>query len=110
MPAYKTIDKKTGRALSWYAAFWYSDYTGRKRKKLKRGFSTRTAALEWERAFLEYQAATPDMSMETLCALYIEDMSARLKPTTIDRRKKSFSAMLFPSLVIRPSTPSRPRT
>ena len=36
MPAYK--DKAKG---TWYASFYYEDWTGKKVKKLKRGFSTK---------------------------------------------------------------------
>ena len=46
MPAYKDKEKGT-----WYASFYYEDWTGKKVKKLKRGFSTKRDALEWERTF-----------------------------------------------------------
>ena len=36
MPAFK--DKKRN---SWYAAFYYTDWTGKRLKKLKRGFATK---------------------------------------------------------------------
>lgn len=44
MPAYK--DKAKG---TWYASFYYEDWTGKKVKKMKRGFPTKREALEWER-------------------------------------------------------------
>ena len=47
MPAYK--DEKQG---TYYVSFYYTDYTGTKRKKLKRGFERKRDALEWERKFL----------------------------------------------------------
>ena len=43
MPAYK--DKAKG---TWYASFYYEDWTGKKVKKMKRGFPTKREALEWE--------------------------------------------------------------
>ena len=46
MPAYKDKEKGT-----WYASFYYEDWTGKKVKKLKRGFSIKRDALEWERTF-----------------------------------------------------------
>ena len=46
MPAYK--DKAKG---TWYASFYYEDWTGKKVKKMKRGFPTKREALEWERTF-----------------------------------------------------------
>ena len=47
MPAYK--DKKTGK---WYASFYYANWKGVREKKMKRGFETKKAALDWEREFL----------------------------------------------------------
>ena len=44
MPAYK--DKKTGK---WYASFYYANWKGVREKKMKRGFETKKAALDWER-------------------------------------------------------------
>ena len=44
MPAYKDPVKET-----WYASFYYEDWKGIKKKKMKRGFPTKKAALAWER-------------------------------------------------------------
>ena len=46
MPAYK--DKAKG---TWYASFYFENWTGKKEKKMKRGFKTKREALEWERTF-----------------------------------------------------------
>lgn len=96
MPAYKTIDKATGRIKSWYCSFKYRDYTGKNKRKVKRGFQTRAAALEWERAFLERLAASPDMTMRNLCRLYLDDMAARLKPSTILGKKSIIDNHVLP--------------
>ena len=56
MPAYK--DKAKG---TWYASFYYEDWTGKKVKKMKRGFPTKREALEWERTFLQQQTADLEM-------------------------------------------------
>lgn len=45
MPAYKN---DAGR---WYCAFYYKDWTGKRRKKKKESFGTKREALEWERDF-----------------------------------------------------------
>ena len=52
MPAYKDKEKGT-----WYASFTMRTGRERKSKKLKRGFSTKRDALEWERTFLQQQTA-----------------------------------------------------
>lgn len=97
MPAYKTIDKVTGRVKSWYCSFKYRDYTGQNKRKVKRGFQTRAAALEWERNFLERLAASPDMTMRNLCRLYLDDMAARLKPTSIRTKKSVIENQILPT-------------
>lgn len=52
MPAYK--DQKKG---TWYASFYYEDWKGVRKKKMKRGFETKKEAQQWERQFLLQQAA-----------------------------------------------------
>ncbi len=75
MPAYKKISPATGRA-SWYASFYYTDWTGKRKQKKKEGFDTRKAALEFERGFLERQAAAPSMTFSALRDLYLADYKA----------------------------------
>lgn len=47
MAAYK--DEARG---TWYVSFHYNDWTGKNKRKLKRGFRTRKEALEYEQKFL----------------------------------------------------------
>ena len=60
MAAFK--DKKNG---TWYVQFRYTDWTGERQQKLKRGFATKREAQEWEREFLQTKRADPDMSFES---------------------------------------------
>ena len=46
MPSYK--DAKTG---TWYCQFYYKDWTGKRKHKVKRGFTRKKDADEWERKF-----------------------------------------------------------
>lgn len=66
MPAYKDAQKGT-----WYAAFYYQDWKGIKKKKLKRGFPTKKEALAWERTFLLQQAADLTMTFEAFVEIYL---------------------------------------
>ena len=77
MPAYK--DQKKG---TWYVSFYYQDWTGKRQKKLKRGFPTKREALEWERGFLQQKAADLSMTFEQFVALYIADMKGRIRENT----------------------------
>lgn len=78
MPAYK--DEKTG---AWYCKFYYTDWTGTRRQKMKRGFKLQREAKDWERSFLEKQSGSPDMTFQALYDLYLEDIRSRLKESTI---------------------------
>ena len=51
MPAYKNKDSG-----SWYVVTQYTDWTGERKQKCKRGFSTRREALEWEQKFQQQNA------------------------------------------------------
>ena len=74
MPAYK--DKKTGK---WYASFYCTSWNGAREKKMKRGFETKKAAIEWEREFLRQSKADLDMKFESFVEIYVSDLKQRLK-------------------------------
>lgn len=59
------------------------DYTGKVIHKKKRGFATKKEALEWERDFLNKATADMGMLFQDFVELYFEDMSHRLKESTI---------------------------
>lgn len=57
MAVYK--DKKRG---TWYVSLYYTDWTGKQQRKLKRGFSTKKEAQDWERHFSLEKASSLDMT------------------------------------------------
>lgn len=91
MPSY--YDEKT---KSWYVKLYYTDYTGTRKQKMKRGFKLQREAKEWERQFLERQQGTPDITFQVLYDLYIEDMSHRLRQNSIDGKKNVFKNRILP--------------
>ena len=95
MPAYKKISPSTGRT-SWYSSFYYTDWTGKKKQKKKEGFETRKAALEYERGFLERQAATPDISFSAMCDLFLADYKARRRVTSYTAKRYNIRKHLLP--------------
>lgn len=97
MPVYK--DEKTD---TWYCKFYYEDYTGAKKQKLKRGFKLQREAKDWERSFLEKMQGTPDMTFKALYDLYIEDMSHRLRITSIEGKKNVFKNHILPYFQSKP--------
>ena len=80
MPVYKKKGK-AGKA-SWYAIFYYTDWTGVRKQKKKEGFASQKEAKAFERNFLERVAGTPEMSFGALVDLYLEDLGKNAKETT----------------------------
>lgn len=91
MPAY--YDEKT---KTWYCKFYYQDWTGTRKQKLKRGFKLQREAKTWERDFLDKQSGNPDMTFEALVNLYMEDMTTRLKESTMVNKKSVIENLLLP--------------
>lgn len=81
MPSYK--DEKTG---TWYCKFYYTDWTGQKKQKLKRGFKLQREAKDWERKFLEQYARDPDISFESLYQKYRSYITPRIRESTAATR------------------------
>ena len=82
MPAYK--DKKTG------------NWKGVREKKMKRGFETKKAALEWEREFLRQSTANLDMRFETFVELYVSDLKQRLRENTFITKENIIYKKILP--------------
>ena len=91
MPAYKDKNSNT-----WYASFYYTDWTGARKRHLKRGFKRQKDALEHEREFLVKQQGTPDMLFSSLYELYKKDGTARVRPTTSISREPLFKKHILP--------------
>ena len=91
MPAYK--DKAKG---TWYASFYFENWTGKKEMKMKRGFKTKREALEWERTFLQQQTADLDMTFESFVALYAADVKGRIKENTWGTKEHILYKKLVP--------------
>ena len=85
MAAYK--DEARG---TWYVSFHCNDWTGKNKRKLKRGFRTRKEALEYEQKFLLQQATNLDMRFEDFYKLYEEDLKPKLKLTRGVQRMSFF--------------------
>ncbi|OPJ60469.1 tyrosine-type recombinase/integrase [Clostridium chromiireducens] len=77
MPIYK--DEKRG---TWYCSFYYTDWTGKRKKKKKEGFKKQSEAKEFERDFLTKQRNNCDMSFEKLTELYLEHAKTNVRTTT----------------------------
>jgi integrase len=91
MGVYK--DEKNG---TWFVKCYYTDYTGTRKQKMKRGFSRQKDAKEWERQFLEQQQGSPDMSFSAMCELFLEDKKAHAKLSSYKSEKGRLEAWVIP--------------
>lgn len=91
MPAY--LDKERG---TYYCKFYYTDWTGKTRQKLKRGFTRKKDAKDWERTFLDKHQGTADMTFESLVELYLEHTTPRIKEDSLATKKGLIDQQLLP--------------
>ena len=86
-------DPNTGK---WYVQFRYTDWTGATKKTTKRGFATKREAEEWLRNFLAVKSADIDMKFSGLVDLYFEDLSNRLRSTTLQNKHYIIDNKIIP--------------
>lgn len=91
MPAYK--DEAHG---TFYASFYYTDFTGTKRKKMKRGFKLKRDALEWERQFLLQKNADPDMRFGDFVSIYRSEKRERIREHTWESKDNIIDTKILP--------------
>ncbi len=95
MPTYK-YTLKDGK-IRWYANFYYTDWTGKKKHICKRGFKTQRDAKDYERQFLEQETKNScDILFSNLVENYLEDMEHRLKPTTMENKRNIIEGKIIP--------------
>ncbi len=94
MPAYK-YTLSNGRTL-WYANFYYTDWTGKKKHVCKRGFKTQRDAKSYEENFIYKQSVNCDIPFSALVEHYIEDVSHRLRSTTLENKRYIIDNKLLP--------------
>ncbi len=91
MPTYK--DEKTGL---WYCKFIYTDWTGTKKQKKKKGFRLQKEAKQYELDFLSKTSNSCDMRFGDMVEIYMEDCRARLRPTTYKGKEDIISVHIMP--------------
>ena len=83
---------------TWYVMIRYQDWTGERKQKCKRGFATRKEAADWELQFKLQKKASLDMTMESFCALYEEDVRPSLKQSTWLTKENIIQKKILPYL------------
>lgn len=91
MPAYYDKERKY-----WGVQFRYTDWTGARIKKHKRGFKLKREAEEWEREFLLRNAGNPAMTFGSLVERYYEDMENHIRASTLEMKKSAIDTHILP--------------
>ena len=91
MPAYHDNDRKT-----WYCKFYFRDYDGERRQKMKRGFATREDALLFEESFLDASRTGGGKRFTDVYDEYIRDVRTTLKPSTLVTKQNIFKNWILP--------------
>ena len=97
MAAYKDEERGT-----WYVSFYYEDWTGAKKRKVKRGFRTKKEALNFEAEYKRTAKADMDMTMGEFVEVYFRDKSQSLKDRSIKNKRDTMKAQLLPYFKDRP--------
>ena len=93
MPVYK--DSNGGK---WSAHFYYTDWTGKRKRKHKRGFDTKREAQKYEAEFVRKANADMDMQFASFVEVYFKDKANELKARTLRNKKYMIDAHVVPYL------------
>jgi len=97
MPAYK--DKNDG---SWECSFYYTDWTGKQKRKHKRGFSTKKEALNYESEYKRVAKANMGMKLASFVEVYFTDKASELKQRTMRNKRYMVQTHIIPYLGDKP--------
>lgn len=91
MPVYQDSIRK-----SWYFTTYYKDWTGEKKRKLKRGFQTKKEAQKAEIHFLECHQSDCALSFDAFLEQYLNGLTYRVKPQTLSLKRRIFEKQILP--------------
>lgn len=77
-------------------SFYYDAENSVRKKKLKRGFLTKHAALDWEREFLLKTSHDTSMTFESFMELYINDIKHRVRENSFITKKIIIDKNILP--------------
>ena len=80
----------------WKVSCYYTDWTGERKRHVKRGFDTRKEAVEYEHIFLAKKSKNINMNFGTFIDIYMEDVSPQLKKSTLANKKQLIDMHIKP--------------
>lgn len=93
MPVYK--DNARG---SWYCQFYYEDWTGKRKKKYKRGFRTKKEAQDYESEYKRMAGSNMDMTVASFVEVYFNDKGGELKARSQQNKRLMINLHIIPYL------------
>ena len=103
MPAYKDTNG------TYYVSFYYEDFRGVKKRKMKRGFARRRDALDWERRFLLQSTADLNMKFSDFVEIYRNDKQMRIRESTWESKNNMIDLKILPYFKDRPINAIEPK-
>lgn len=87
---------KNTKTNTWEVRTYYTDWTGVRKQKTKRGFAKKSEAQDWERAFKLQCTQNLDMKFEDFVDVYIQDIEMRLKRNTFLTKQHIIRTKILP--------------
>ena len=103
MPAYKDTNG------TYFVSFYYEDFRGVKKRKMKRGFARRRDALDWERRFLLQSTADLSMKFSDFVEIYRNDKQMRIRESTWESKNNMIDLKILPYFKDRPINTIEPK-
>lgn len=94
MAAYK--DKSHKGNTPWYVKFRYTDKEGNKKEKVKRGFSSRREAEEFEERFFHELKIDKDFLFEKVVEFYLETSKNKVRRSTYEIKESVINKFILP--------------
>lgn len=89
---------KNPKTDKWEVRCYYKTYKGERKQKTKRGFRTKSEALDWERHFKLQDHQDLDMTIEDFFELYKRDVSHKVRPNTWEEKEYIILTKILPYL------------
>ena len=89
---------KNPKTDKWEVRCYYKNYKGERKQKTKRGFRTKSEALDWERHFKLQDHQDLDMTIEDFFELYKRDVSHKVRPNTWEEKEYIILTKILPYL------------
>lgn len=80
----------------WYFSTYYRDWTGKKIRKKKEGFKTKSEAIQAQNTFLNSQKTDSGITFDNLVSSYYEYLTSRIEKTTLATKKQIIDTKILP--------------